>query len=105
MRADADLSPRGIAHLEADFLEVLDLRDVTLVGNDSGLFQFTAAEHPERIARLVITSCEAFETFPPGLPGTSLWLAAKLPGGVSTSVQPLRLCALRHLPAAFGWRG
>jgi pimeloyl-ACP methyl ester carboxylesterase len=103
MRADADLSPRGIARLEAEFLEALNLRDVTLVGNDSGLFQFTAAEHPERIARLVITSCEAFENFPPGLPGTNLWLAAKLPGGVNVSVQPLRLRALRRLPVAFGW--
>ena len=103
MRPDADLSPRGIARLEAEFLEALDLRDVTLVGNDSGLFQFAAADHPERIARLVITSCEAFENFPPGLPGTNLWLAAKLPGGVSISVQPLRLRALRRLPVAFGW--
>ena len=103
MRADADLSPRGIARLETEFLEALDLREVTLVGNDSGLFQFAAGEHPERIARLVITSCEAFENFPPGLPGTNLWLAAKLPGGVSASVQPLRLRALRRLPIAFGW--
>ena len=103
MRADADLSPRGIARLETEFLEALDLREVTLVGNDSGLFQFAAGEHPERIARLVITSCEAFENFPPGLPGTNLWLAAKLPGGVSASVQPLRLRALRRLPVAYGW--
>ena len=103
MRAHADLSPRGIARLETEFLEALDLREVTLVGNDSGLFQFAAGEHPERIARLVITSCEAFENFPPGLPGTNLWLAAKLPGGVSASVQPLRLRALRRLPIAFGW--
>jgi pimeloyl-ACP methyl ester carboxylesterase len=57
MRADADLSPQGIARLEVEFLESLDLRDVTLVGNDSGLFLSTAGEHPERIARLVITSC------------------------------------------------
>ena len=103
MRAHADLSPRGIARLETEFLEALDLREVTLVGNDSGLFQFAAGEHPERIARLVITSCEAFENFPPGLPGTNLWLAAKLLGGVSASVQPLRLRALRRLPIAFGW--
>src|SRR5688572_13474022 len=32
----ADLSPAGVAQLIADFLEALDLRDVTLVGNDSG---------------------------------------------------------------------
>jgi pimeloyl-ACP methyl ester carboxylesterase len=103
MRADADLSPRGIARLEAEFLEALDLREMTLVGNDSGLFQFAAVEHPERIARLVITSCEAFENFPPGLPGTNLWLATKLPGGVTFAVQPLLLRALRRLPVTFGW--
>jgi len=47
MRADADLSPGGIARLEAELLEALDLREVTLVGNDSGLFQLAAAEHPQ----------------------------------------------------------
>jgi pimeloyl-ACP methyl ester carboxylesterase len=101
-RPDADLSPRGIAGLEAEFLEALDLHDVTLGGNDSGLFQIAAAEHPERIARLVITSCEAFENFPPGLPGRALSLAAKLPGGLNASVQQLRLRALRRGPLAYG---
>ncbi|HEV2791451.1 MAG TPA: alpha/beta fold hydrolase, partial [Solirubrobacterales bacterium] len=32
----ADLSPPGFAQLIADFLEELDLDDVTIVGNDSG---------------------------------------------------------------------
>ena len=103
MRTDADLSLRGLAHLEAEFLERLDLHDVTLVGNDLGLFQVTAAEYPERIARLVITSCEAFENIPPGLPGHTLALAARFPGGLNALVQPLRLRALRRLPLAFGW--
>ncbi len=103
MRADADLSPRGIGLLEAEFLERLDLHDVTLVGNDSGLFQIAAGEHPERIARLVITSCEAFENFPPGLPGRTVAFAARLPGGLNALAQPLRLRALRRLPLAFGW--
>jgi pimeloyl-ACP methyl ester carboxylesterase len=103
MRADADLSPRGIGRLEAEFLEKLDLRDVTLVGNDSGLFLIAAGEHPERIARLVITSCEAFENFPPGLPGFAVALAARLPGGLNALVQPLHLRVLRRLPFAFGW--
>src|SRR3954454_1199299 len=31
-----DLTPRGMAALTARFMEALDLRDVTLVGNDSG---------------------------------------------------------------------
>lgn len=102
MRADADLSPRGIAALEAEFLETLDLREVTLVGNDSGLFQLAAAEHPERLARLVITSCEAFDNFPPGLPGRAVSLAGRLPGGLNAMVQPLRVRVLRRLPLALG---
>jgi pimeloyl-ACP methyl ester carboxylesterase len=103
MRANADLSLRGLAKLQAEFLEALDLREVTLVGNDLGLFQVTACEYPERIARLVITSCEAFENIPPGLPGHTLAFAAKLPGGLFALVQPLRLRALRRLPLALGW--
>ena len=103
MRADADLSPRGIGQLEAEFLERLDLHDVTLVGNDSGLFQIAAGEHPKRIARLVITSCEAFENFPPGLPGHTVAFAARQTGGLNAAIQPLRLRVLRRLPLAFGW--
>ena len=69
MRADADLSLRGIARLEAEFLEQLDLRNVTLVGNDSGVFLSAAGHYPERIERLIIVSCSAFDNYPPGLPG------------------------------------
>lgn len=103
MRADADLSLRGIGSLQAEFLEKLDLEAVTLVGNDSGLFQFVAGLHPERLARLVVTSCEAFENFPPGLPGHVVALAAQVPGGLNALVQPLRWRWLRRLPLALGW--
>ena len=103
MRAEADLSPHGIGRLEAEFLERLDLHDVTLVGNDSGLYQIAAGEYPERIGRLVLTSCEAFENFPPGLPGRAVAFAARLPGGLNALAQPMRLRALRRLPFAFGW--
>jgi len=103
MRADADLSPRGIGFLEAEFLEKLDLHQVTLVGNDSGLYLIAAGEHPERLARLVATSCEAFENFPPGLPGRTVAFAGRLPGGLNALAQPLRLRPLRRLPIAFGW--
>jgi pimeloyl-ACP methyl ester carboxylesterase len=72
MRPDADLSPRGLARLVADFLAALDLRDVTLVGGDTGggLCQLVVARHPERVGRLVLLNCDAFEHFPPpvGLP-------------------------------------
>ncbi len=67
MGAGADLSPLGLAGLIAELLERLELTDVTLVGNDTGgaLCQLTVAHHPERIGRLVLTNCDAFEHFPP----------------------------------------
>ena len=69
LHSDADLSPLGVAQLVADFLEALDLHDVTLVGNDTGgaICQLTIASHPERITRLVLTNCDAFEAFFPPL--------------------------------------
>jgi pimeloyl-ACP methyl ester carboxylesterase len=64
---DADLSLPGMARITADFLDALDLDDVTVVANDTGgaVAQALVASHPERIARLVLTSCDAFEKFPP----------------------------------------
>jgi pimeloyl-ACP methyl ester carboxylesterase len=63
----------------------------------------TAAERPERLGRLVLTSCEAFDNCPPGLPGKNLMMLGRLPGGVSAMVQSLRLRAVRRLPIAYGW--
>ena len=103
MRAEADLSPHGIARFQAEFLEALDLREVTLVGNDSGIFQLTAGWYPERIARLVLTPCEAFENFPPGLPGRTAEVGIKMTGGAFFMAQALRVHALRRLPFTFGW--
>lgn len=67
LRPEADVSPGGVARLLADFLAALDLRDVTLVGNDTGgaICQITIARHPERIAGLVLTNCDAYEAFFP----------------------------------------
>src|SRR3954465_9089587 len=36
MNPDADLTPPGMAAIIASFLDALDLKDVTVVGNDSG---------------------------------------------------------------------
>jgi pimeloyl-ACP methyl ester carboxylesterase len=69
MHPDADLSPLGVAQLVADFLEALDLHEVTLIGNDTGgaICQLVIAHHPERITRLILTNCDAFEQFFPPL--------------------------------------
>jgi len=104
MRPDADLSIRALVALVAELLERLDLRDVTLVGNDWGGAQLLISEgRAERVARLVLCSCEAFDNYPPGLPGKSLALAGRVPGGLYALLGPLRIRALRRLPLAFGW--
>jgi pimeloyl-ACP methyl ester carboxylesterase len=67
MPPTADLSPPAAADLIADAIDALELDDVTLIGNDTGgaICQIVAARRPERIARLVLTSCDAFDNFPP----------------------------------------
>jgi pimeloyl-ACP methyl ester carboxylesterase len=106
MRAGADLSLPGIAALLAEFLERLDLRDVTLAGVDTGgaLVQLLMVAGEPRISRVVLASCDAFDNFPPGLTGKTLFLTGKLsPGLFGLFMQQMRLRAVRRLPIAFGW--
>jgi pimeloyl-ACP methyl ester carboxylesterase len=106
MRADADLSLGGYARMVAELLERLDLREVTLVQNDHAAALVLAGEgdaRPQRVARLVISSCEAFENYPPGLPGKNVRLTAFVPGGIFLAMNAMRLRALRRSPIGFGW--
>jgi pimeloyl-ACP methyl ester carboxylesterase len=75
-----DHSPLALARVIAGLLEALDLRDVTLVGNDTGgaLCQLVIAYQPERVGRLVLTNCDAFEVFPPKSLAP-LYFAARIP--------------------------
>jgi pimeloyl-ACP methyl ester carboxylesterase len=100
MKADADLSPYGIAATIASFLEALDLEDVTIVGNDSGgaMSQVLVTRHPERIGRLVLTNCDTHENFPPG-PFKAMPPIARLPGGMAVLAAPFRIGAIAR--AAF----
>ena len=101
-----DLSLPAIARLVEEFLERLDLHDVTLVGNDTGgaLVQLVLAGKAERVGRAVLVSCEAFDNVPPGLTGKVLVLSGRLsPRLFGAFMQQLRLRAVRRLPIAFGW--
>lgn len=107
---DADLSPAGLARLVGEFLDRLDLREVTLVGNDTGgaLVQLLIAEGAEdtlrRIGAVVLASCDAYGNFPPGLTGKTVVLAGKLPPALfGLFMQQMRLRPMRRLPVAFGW--
>ena len=103
MGPQADLTPPGVARILADFMAALDLEDVTLVGNDTGgaISQLVAANHPERLGRLVLTPCDAYENFLPPF-FRPLQYAAKVPGLLTALVQPTRLRAMQRGPLAFG---
>jgi len=104
MRPEADLSPTGLASLVADFLAALELEQVTLVGNDIGgaICQLVATRHPERLGRLVLTPCDAYENFLP-LAFRYLQVAARIPGGTTALAQSMRLGFVRRAPFAYGW--
>jgi pimeloyl-ACP methyl ester carboxylesterase len=103
MKPDADLTLTGQVHLVADFLDALDLDPVTLVHTDwGGALFLTAYGRDTRVARQVILPCEAFDNFPPGLPGKMVALAVRLPGGLQLAARQLRIGWLRRLPLLFG---
>jgi pimeloyl-ACP methyl ester carboxylesterase len=104
MPAGADLSPHALADLIADSIEALGLEDATLVGNDTGgaICQMVVTRRPERIGRLVLTSCDYRDNFPPAMFAYFKPLAA-IPRGLKAMMLPLRLLAPRRLPFAFGW--
>ena len=103
MPDDADLSLPALATMIAEFLTELDLRHVTLVCNDWGGAQLVISPGgTDRVANLVLVSCEAFDNYPPGVPGRLLCLNAALPGGTFLTAQLLRPRWIRHLPVTFG---
>jgi pimeloyl-ACP methyl ester carboxylesterase len=103
MRRNADLSLRGFGRMTAELLERLGLDEVTLVQNDHGAALALAGDNPRRVTRLIVSACEAFENYPPGLPGKNLRLAATVPGGLFVALQAMRLPAVRRSPLGFGW--
>ncbi len=99
----ADRSPRGLAALIADFLAALELERVTIVGNDTGgaISQILAAEHPQRIERLVLTNCDCLENFLPPVFRPLQWLAY-VPGAYAVIARLMRSARLRRSSLGFG---
>ena len=103
LAAGADRSPRGIAHLIADFLEALELEQVTIVANDTGgaISQILAAERPERLRALVLTNCDCLENFLPPVLRPLQWLAY-VPGAYAAIARAMRSARIRRSPLGFG---
>jgi pimeloyl-ACP methyl ester carboxylesterase len=91
MRESAELTMEGIAAMVGELLDALGLQDVVLVGNDTGgaIAQLVATSTPERLGGLVLTSCDAFEHFPP--PILKPFIAtAKAGPAFDVAIAPLR---------------
>lgn len=103
LNAGVDRSPRGIANLIADFLDALELNDVTIVANDTGgaISQMLAAERPERLRALVLTNCDCLENFLPPILRPLQWLA-HVPGAYWLLAQAARSARVRRSPLGFG---
>jgi len=103
MHPAADLTAAGLGRLTAGFLDALDLRDVTLVGNDSGaaVAQVVAARHAGRLGGLVLATGDAFDNFPPK-PFRLLITAARM-RMLTLLIAALKARPARSLPTAYGW--
>jgi pimeloyl-ACP methyl ester carboxylesterase len=104
MKPDADLTQFGVARLLGEFLQRLDLRDVTLVLNDWGGGQFLLTERfagSDRVGRLALVACEAFDNFPPGA-AKPISAVAAVPGGIWLLLQLLRVRPIRDSRNAYG---
>lgn len=104
MRRDAELGLWAQVELVGEFLDALELEDVTLVSSDwGGGTLLTAAGRDARVGRLVICAGELFDNYPPGLPGRLAAIAARMPGGIALALRQLRIGWLRRTPPLFGW--
>ncbi len=76
---------------------------MTLVGNDTGggLCQLVIDAYPEQVGRLVLTNCDAFDTFPP-CPFTAIFAVLRGPKSIGLMLGQMQWKALRHSPLGFG---
>ena len=97
LRRGSERTINAVGGMVADVLDALDLEDVVLVGNDTGgvIAQLVAVHHPERLGALVLTSCDAFEHFPPPILRPVI-LAAKSKALFHAGIQVLRAPAARR---------
>jgi pimeloyl-ACP methyl ester carboxylesterase len=101
---EPDMSLFGLADILASFLDALDLEDVTLAANDTGgaISQALVGRRPERIGRLVLTSCDAFDNYPPKAIAY-LKPTSRVAPAFWLLTQSMRFKPAQRLPIAYGW--
>jgi pimeloyl-ACP methyl ester carboxylesterase len=97
------LSLPGVAEMINDAIVALDLSDVTLVGSDTGggLCQLVVDGYPDRIGRLVLTNCDAFDKCPP-YPFDVAFKVLRGPISIKALFSLLRPRTLRHSSLGYG---
>jgi pimeloyl-ACP methyl ester carboxylesterase len=97
------LSLAGVAQIINDAMVALDLSDVTLVGSDTGggLCQLVVDAYPDRIGRLVLTNCDAFDKCPP-FPFDMVFGLLRGPISIRALFGLMRLRTLRSSAVGFG---
>ena len=105
MPPDADLSTPALAALLGDFVDAVGAGGGTLVANDTGgaLSQVLVTTRPEVVGRLALTSCDAFDIYPPHIFKVFRVVAGYVPGAPFALSQLTRLRPLQRSPATFGW--
>lgn len=97
------LSPATVADMVHELIGALGLRDVTLVGNDTGggICQLVVDAYPDSVARLVLTNCDAFEKFPP-FPFNLVFATMRGPRSIRLLSGLMKVRALRRSPLGYG---
>jgi pimeloyl-ACP methyl ester carboxylesterase len=100
---DADLSPTGLADLIAEAIGALGLSGPTIVANDTGggLTQIALGRHPDLAGKVVLTSCDAYDNFPPRFFNVLLY-PLRFPALGRRLFSSMRFRSQRNSPIAFG---
>lgn len=103
MPRDVTLDPPAVGALIRSFLDVLDVRDVVLVANDTGCAysQLAVTQDAHRIGALVFTPGDCLDYFFPPM-FRFLQVLARIPGSTYLLAQTLRAHKLHRLPWVFG---
>lgn len=103
VEAGSELTPPAVAQLIREFVHAFDLQNATLVGNDTGggLCQFALGVEPDLVGRVVLTNCDAFDTFPPQ-PFRTAFKLLKRPAVLRAAMPGMGLAGIRHSWLGFG---
>jgi pimeloyl-ACP methyl ester carboxylesterase len=99
----ANLTTSALADTLFDIADQFDIERFAMVGFDTGgaVAQVATASRPDRIDRLALMSCDAFEHFPPAMIKPFKWAAHWSPA-MSLVLKSLGSPRLQHRPLPLG---